>query len=160
MENSEINMSIRLLRGRGFTDVVLVSIALGLTTLLAGCQAVSDITADSKKPDFHVLGQAMLHGEMRLMAAELRILLDTHLDDSLPEPGRQQKALAALNRIQSIASGIGGDDVVTNYSVINDYMGAFLYDVGVAKEFAMKNPPNYFPGGTLIKSCLSCHQSI
>jgi len=39
-------------------------------------------------------------------------------------------------------------------------MGAFLYDVEIARGFILQNPPNYFPAGTLIKSCLSCHQSI
>lgn len=128
---------------------------VSLFFLTSGCATVPDSSRT-----FHVLGEESLRSEMKLMGAELRILLDIYLGDNLPEPERNETTLASLNKIDSIAEGLGGGDKITNYSVINDYMGAFLYDVGIAKDFATRNPPNYFPSGTLIKSCLSCHESF
>ncbi len=97
---------------------------------------------------------------MRLMAEELATLSNLSLDTSRTEESKTADVLAGLERIEAIASDLGGDDVVTNYSVINRYMGAFLYDVQLAREFALRDPPNHFPASTLVKSCLSCHQSL
>lgn len=140
-----------------FRAVVVYLVSIGSLT---GCQSMPENASEELKPKFHVLDSTVLHAEMRLMTAELQVLVDTYLDNSLLEPARQKKSLAALDRIQSIASGIGGGDIVTNYSVLNDYMGAFLYDVSIAKEFVVSTPPNYFPSGRLIQSCLACHQSM
>jgi|GEM_PF-2805843 len=142
----------------------LLSGVLSVTTfyvLLTGCQNLQPRPlTDNSNATFHAIGDNTLHDEMRKMAAELRVLVDVNLDTSQIEPQRNQKALAALERLNTIADGLGGEGKITNYSVINDYMGAFLYDVAVAEEFARRTPPNYFPAGSLIKSCLSCHQSF
>lgn len=133
-----------------------------LLLALSGC-----ITMDDKfNPGYsdytsvHVIGEEALHAEMGAMSQELLTLLQLNASTDRPEPQSQQLALDTLNKIKSIASSIGGDNVITNYSVINRYMGAFLYDVGVAQDFVEKQPPNYFPAASLIKSCMSCHDSF
>ena len=139
-----------------------ILIAIVIAIAVTGCSTLS-VNSDLKsveKTDFHVFSRMQIHDQMRSMVGELKILLDLYLDNKAIEPNRKTKALSSLNRIDSIANNLGGEGVTTNYSVINEYMGAFLYDVGVAKEFLNEIPPNYFPSGSLIKSCLACHQSL
>jgi len=80
--------------------------------------------------------------------------------DSCDDEQLYQSVHAELDKIERIASGLGGPDTITNYSVINRYMGAFLYDVTVAREFAERDPPNYVPAFRLLKSCQACHESM
>ena len=95
------------------------------------------------------------------MADELAHIALIILDDKPSGAERRQQILPMLDRIEIIAATLAGEDeVVTNYSVINHYMGAFLYDVGVARQFAQREPANLIPAGRLIKSCMSCHESI
>ncbi len=159
LTNNSLSNSMRL----ALTSRKLMTVAVYVLVLvLSGC-----ITMDDKfNPGYsdytsvHVIGGEALHAEMGAMSQELLTLLRLNANSDRPEPQSQQLALDTLNNIKSIASSIGGDDVITNYSVINRYMGAFLYDVGVAQDFVQMEPPNYFPAASLIKSCMSCHDSF
>jgi len=135
---------------------------LMLSFLIVACQTRGDINNKSEPTitSYHVMSDDQLHGEMRSMVVDIRKLLEIYLDSDYPEPQRQNSALAYLDNIERTAEGIGGDEKITNFSVINQYMGAFLYDVGIARDFVEKSPPNYFPAGALIKSCTSCHQTL
>lgn len=129
---------------------------------ITGCTLLESEPESAMEIDgeFHVIGEIQLHTEMRKMSKELNKLVNIYMDSRLQEPDRKNEALSSLDRIQSIADELGGSKTITNFSVINDYMGAFLYDVNVAKAFINRNPPNYYPAGSLIKSCLSCHRSL
>lgn len=136
--------------------------ALGLL-LLSGQSAC--IHMEERDPRFHIEMQSHLHEGMNDMAQEVAFLTELSVsglekEGKTTEPHGKGEVLDSLDRIKLIAEGIGGAGVVTNYSVINRYMGAFLYDVNIAREFAERTPPNYFPAYSLIKSCLSCHDSL
>ncbi len=110
--------------------------------------------------DFHVMSQTELGIDMKAMADRIGGIAIVSLDQSLTDEQRRQKILPLLSEIEEIAEGVKGEGMITNYSVINRYMGSFLYDVANAREFASRQPPNLVPAQRLIRSCLSCHQSI
>ena len=132
-----------------------LSVAL-IATLLSGCSFYG-----GKETEFHYLSPGDVKNEMQLMANQL-VELETILrNEESSDTVRKGQIISILARLEAIAGTLrGGDEVVTNYSVINHYMGAFLYDVGVARQFALREPANLVPAGRLVKSCLSCHQSI
>lgn len=132
-------------------------VSLSLITLLTGC-AVMDHPEDSPL-GFHVISDTALRWNMQDMAVSLGEILNITLDESLTPDEQSASVIPILGRIELIAYDIGGDRL-TNYSVINQYMGAFLHDVGVARDFAQREPPNLVPAGRLVKSCLACHESI
>jgi len=102
-----------------------------LSILASGCESISGSAENQKKlaSDFHVINESGLHDDMRKMGIELRVLLDNHLDNDYPEPGRQRKTIASLDRIENIAKALVGNTKITNYSIINEFMAEFLYDV-------------------------------
>lgn len=129
-----------------------------LVLVSAGC-ATAD--RDPGEPvDFHVMSETELSIDMRAMSDRLAGIAIVSLDQSLTDAQRRQRILPLLNDIEAIAEGVKGEGVVTNYSVINRYMGSFLYDVANARAFANRQPPNLVPAQRLVNSCLSCHQSI
>jgi hypothetical protein len=116
---------------------------------------------EEKPTNFHYLSPDVVQNDMQLMADQLALIALTLLDAQSTDAERRQQILPRLDRIETIATTLeGGDQVVTNYSVINHYMGAFLYDVNVARQFALREPANLIPSGRLVKSCMSCHESI
>jgi hypothetical protein len=126
-----------------------------LALSLSGC-AVSV----EKPVRFHYLPPAVLQSDMQQMADQLGAMATTIVDTQLTNMERRTRVLPMLARIESIAQGIEQGEVITNYSVVDRYMGAFLYDVNVAQEFVLRTPPNLVPAGRLIKSCMSCHDSL
>ena len=117
-------------------------------------------TIETEQPVLKTITEHKLHAGMGFMAEQLAIMSNLSLDSSRSEDSKTSVILASLDKIQAIASDIGGEGVVTNYSVINRYMGSFLYDVHLARQFSLRDPPNHYPAYTLVKSCLSCHQSL
>lgn len=109
---------------------------------------------------FHVISESELRSEMLKLADNIGEVADITTDKNSTLKIQRERIIPLLNNIESVASGLGGGPVVTNYSVINYYMGAFLYDVSVAREFVNKNPPNIVPASRLINSCLACHRSF
>ena len=128
---------------------------LAVVILGSGCA-----TAEREPADFHVLSEAELSIDMKAMADRVGGIAIVSLDQTLTDEQRRQKILPLLDGIEVIARAVKGEGVVTNYSLINRYMGSFLYDVANARDFANRQPPNLVPAQRLIKSCLSCHQSI
>lgn len=122
----------------------------------AGCTVVTT----EEQVNFHLLSEHQLRSEMQRMANHIVILTEMSMAEDNPASASRSEILLQLNQIQQIARGLRGEAEVTNYSVINRYMGSFLYDIEVAKQFARRDPPNFVPSNRLVKSCLSCHQSI
>ncbi len=108
----------------------------------------------------HLLSQDELSTHMQDMATRLAVISFIALDTSLTIEHRSAQVIPLLDSIQSIAAGIDDDGATTNYSAINRYMSDFLFDVGLAQEFARRKPPNLFPAQRLVKSCMSCHESF
>ena len=135
------------------------------TLITALLLPLSACVAPPDKPEtpFHVIDEHLLHNHMQTMSTHLYEVAELTMDVSDTaggNPGLQAQVLAQLDAIEGIARSIDADNAVTNWSVINRYMGAFIYDVLVAREFAADEPPNYVPANRLIRSCLSCHSSL
>ena len=127
--------------------------------LLAAC--ASPQSENRENPQlFHVLSESDLSINMQAMADRIAVLSLFALDDTLSAQQKQDKVVPLLNSIELIASELDQGGAVTNYSVINRYMGAFLYDVAMARRLAMAERPDFLPAQRLIKSCLSCHAAI
>jgi len=116
--------------------------------------------SESKNTYYQVIHEPALHAQMRTMANSLGILAFHFFEKKLNDDQMYNIVNTELRKIEQTASQIGGKDAITNYSVINRYMGAFLYDVGLAREAADQEPPNFSPAFRLIKSCQACHESM
>ena len=130
---------------------------------IVGCLSSSCalVEREPKEPaSFHVMSESELSIDMNAMGELIGGIAIVSLDQSLSDEARRRRILPLLDGIEQIARGVKGENEVTNYSVINRYMGAFLHDVANARSFAYRQPPNLVPAERLIKSCLSCHQSI
>jgi len=101
--------------------------------------------------------ERMLREDMHAMAASVRVLLAIERKDV---DERRKKVLRELDVLEGTATIINEGAEIFNYSVMSPYMGSFLYDVEIAREFALKNPPNFEPSTELINSCLFCHQTF
>lgn len=131
-----------------------------LVALICSACAVPDNVRSVESADFHFASEIELRQRMQSMADRIGAIAKTSMSQDLTLENQQDIVLPLLDEIETIATEIDGASTVTNYSVINQYMGAFLYDVTVARQFALKSPPNLLPARRLIKSCLSCHESI
>ncbi len=129
--------------------------SIGGCLILVACAPIAE-----QKQQYHVIFEHQLHSGMNTMAGHLNTIANLAFEDSLPEEEKTPVVLRELNQIKSLATHIAGPGEVTNYSVINRYMDAFIYDVNVAEQFSQRSPPNHFPAYRLVKSCLSCHDSI
>ena len=107
-----------------------------------------------------MITETKLRGDMLNLSDSIREIADITMDKDITLLMQRSRILPLLDNIEGVAGGLGGGPVVTNYSVINYYMGAFLYDVSIARKFANREPPNIVPAGRLINSCLACHRSI
>ena len=130
-----------------------------VSLLMSACASTQPDITDNPAV-FHVLSESEVSVNMQAMADRITVLSLVALDDKLSLEQKRDKVLPLLDSIELIASELDHDGAVTNYSLINRYMGAFLYDVTVARRLANGNPPNLLPAQRLIKSCLSCHASI
>lgn len=135
------------------------AIAVLATLLLSAC-ASSQPDIKENPSLFHVLSESELSINMQAMADRITVLSLVALDNQLSLAQRRDKVVPLLNSIELIAAELDHDGAVTNYSVINRYMGAFLHDVAVARRLAYGDPPDLMPAQRLIKSCLACHAAI
>ncbi len=140
--------------------LIRVMYMLVVVILISGCAIAEREPVNVEPVDFHIMSQSELSVDMQAMSERIAGIAIVSLDGSMSDEQRRQKILPLLNGIEVIAQGVKGEGVVTNYSVINRYMGSFLYDVANARNFANRQPPNLVPAERLINSCLSCHQSI
>jgi hypothetical protein len=129
-------------------------------TLSAFVLSASCTLSQEKTYEYRTIHENVLRRDMQTMADSLGVLAELYFKTEVTDAQRHDIVHKELNTIERIASGIGGGEIITNYSVINRYMGAFLYDVNLAREFANRNPPNFVPANRLMNSCLSCHASI
>jgi hypothetical protein len=154
--NIVMNCKYTGVRNLKFCRVLFIGIAI--STMLVGCATLNqDVTVDQNS--FHLLSEKNVQFDMQQMAINLSAILGTTLDETASVESQSASIVPILDKIQRIAYELGGEGL-TNYSVINRYMGAFLYDVGIAREFALRSPPNLVPAGRLVKSCMSCHDSF
>jgi len=94
------------------------------------------------------------------MANSVRMLLALNHMEELEIAERKKRVLHQLDILEGTARILDENAEIYDYSVRSPYMGAFLHDVGIAREFALLDPPDFEPSAGLIKSCLFCHQTL
>lgn len=146
-----INLALKKLK----TLVYLVCIS---ALALNSCSSVQ--VEEKKTADFHLITEPELHETMQTMANQIAAIALLSLDSEMNTDEQRARVLNLLDGIQASASELDGNGAVTNYSVVNRYMGSFLYDVELARQFVNRQPPNLIPAQRLVKSCLACHESI
>lgn len=138
------------------TKTIFLLLVLLMASLFGACS-----TIEKEPTHFHYLSPTIVQSDMQNMADQIALITLTLLNADSTNEESQKKVLSMLDRIENIAQTFTvGGEALTNYSVINRYMGAFLYDIGIAREFALREPANLLPAGRLVKSCMSCHDSI
>lgn len=101
-----------------------------------------------------------MQAHMRGLSEELLALVEL-TDAAAPvDEARRREVVESLDRLEAAAEQVGGRGRVTNYTAVNKYMDGFLEDVELAREFAEREPANLIPANRLVRSCLSCHQSL
>ena len=102
----------------------------------------------------------LLLQDMYSMSASVISLFALEGLDHIDEQDRLERILAELDKLEEIARLQIDNVEVLNYSVVSPYIGSFLHDVGMAREFALMDPPDFKPATGLIKSCLLCHEHL
>jgi len=136
----------------------LTHLALVLATSLVSCTPIA--VTENQSDTFHLISDTELSQGMQNMANRISIIALLGMNDDMGAEQKRIRVISLLDEIESLASSIDGHGSVTNYSVINRYMGSFLYDVSLARQFANRQPPNLVPSQRLIKSCMACHESL
>ncbi|NND91858.1 MAG: hypothetical protein HKN42_13440 [Granulosicoccus sp.] len=136
-----------------------IVLTLPLVLSLACCSSPMQINEQAPER-FHALSEDDLRVHMQGMADRIAVLSLFTLDHEMPATQKRDKIVALLDSIELIAADLNRGGETTNYSVVDRYMGSFLYDVTTARRFAQRDPPNFVPSQRLVRSCLSCHESI
>ena len=100
-----------------------------------------------------------LADDMRSMMQGVTNLMSIETDKSISDTHRHLRIMRELAMLENAAKVIKDGTEISGYSSTNPYMGAFLHDIQMAKEFAELTPPDYQPATSLIKSCVYCHQN-
>jgi len=138
-------------------------LAIGLCTVIfsVGCAVVTaDPFALSNVNDridnYH---ERMVKDDKRAMARSVRRLLLLASEGLYAADERHERVLRELEILEGIAEVINEDSEIYSYSVSSPYMGSFLHDISMAREFAESDPPDYQPATGLVNSCRFCHQN-
>lgn len=101
-----------------------------------------------------------LRKDMLSMSASVLKLFALDNMDNIDDAERQRQILQELDKLEKTARILVNDVEIKNYSIRSPFMGSFLHDVGMAREFALMDPPDFRPSTGLIKSCLLCHENL
>lgn len=158
-------MNTRLWKSCCLTAVVVVGVSF-----TSGCTTNADIPAfeqeissegdDSGTLERDTYHRALLREDMRAMTISVRKLLVLDAQSEVSEEERHRQVMRELDNLEGTARVVQEDGEISNYSLLNPYLGSFLHDISMAREFALQSPPNYQPATWLIKSCLFCHKHI
>lgn len=135
---------------------------MGLYLILPFMNACAAPTAPMNKAGssgFHAQSHVDLHTSMRAMARQISVIARMDMDDPIPPEQQREQVLPLLEQIEVFATELDNSNFTARYPVVNRYMSAFIDDVGVARQFVNRTPPNLVPAKRLILSCLSCHDS-
>ncbi len=147
------NSKSRTLSIAGYAILVTTTaLAIGSSILVTADESGEDI-----RDSYH---EHLLREDMHSMANSVRMLLALNHMNEINIEERKKRVLRQLLILEGTARIIDEDAEIYNYSVKNLYMGSFLHDVDMAREFALMDPPDFEPSAGLIKSCLLCHQTL
>jgi len=97
-----------------FNKVICVVSALLVT--------VSCAVTQGKTYAYRTIHEDVLRSEMGTMASSLGKLANLYFDTTITDEHRYDVVHKELDTIKRVASRIGGDEVITNYSIINRYI--------------------------------------
>lgn len=100
-----------------------------------------------------------LADDMRSMMQGVTNLMTIETDKTISDTRRHVRIIRELAMLENAAKVIKDGTEISGYSTTNPYMGSFLHDIQMAKEFAELTPPDYQPATSLIKSCVYCHKN-
>ena len=157
-------MNTRLCKCVYLTAAIIAALfAVGCTTnadILESEQRATSRNADEEALERDMYHRALLREDMRAMTISVRKLLVLDAQSEVSDEERHRKVMRELDNLEGTARIVQEDGELISYSLLYPYLGSFLHDVSMAREFALQNPPNYQPATWLIKSCLFCHKNI
>jgi len=138
-------------------SAILPVIAAGILTLGFSIETTVADNSNTARDSYH---ERVLRDDMNAMANSVRTLLALNSRDDISSGERKNLVLLQLDNLEGTAIIIDEGAEIFNYSVMSPYMGSFLHDVSVARDFALMDPPDFGPATELIDSCMHCHQNM
>ena len=133
----------------------LVLLASMVAASIFGCAQIRELTYPE---GFTYLEKSEVESLMRRMGEGIGRLDQLVAEAPTSDATQQQKIIAELNSLESIATRLSGGHTQTNQFHISDHIDRFISDVGTAKMFAKLDPPKYFKAGEITNSCMECHE--
>lgn len=134
-----------------------------MCTTLISCM-YADLRSDEPRSrtklmnaDHHHEGH--LSTDMQSMFRSAMALMTLETDGGITEEERLSRIMRELNNLDDTARILRDGKEITQYSLASPYMGSFIHDVRMAKEFAALSPPDFVPAYGLIRSCQYCHEN-
>jgi len=139
---------------------IITPVALAAAALVTGYGMLVMADDSSGKPERQNHHEHLLLKDMYTMSSSVITLFALDNMEGIDAAERQKRVLGELDKLEQVARILVNNVEIHNYSVRGPFMGSFLHDVGMAREFALMDPPNFKPSTGLIKSCLLCHESL
>ena len=133
----------------------LLCLALCLVACSGAAQGLRHVTYP---PQFSYLERREIKSVMWTLAADAaelnRMLRNGKLSDI--DHGR---VVDVLDHMREAAQELEAPGQRTNHPLIDANIDSFRRDLGIARDAAKAEPPNYFFAGAVAGACLYCHQS-
>lgn len=155
-------MTSKAATGNRVAKLSVVTLTTAALVVVFGAWVISKVRAEDglENLEKRIHHEYLLLQDMYSMSASVISLFALQSLDQIDEEERQKRILAELDKLEEIARLQIDNVEVLNYSVVSPYLGSFLHDVGMAREFALMDPPNFKPATGLIESCLLCHEHL
>lgn len=140
------------LRHGAFYLLMSVLIVTGITA----CAQVRKLTYTE---DFTYVEDKEVRSLMRQMSKGVERLEQIIDKASTDNNTQQQQIISELSELQSITARLSAGHTQTNQLFIRDHIEQFITDIGSAKMFAKKTPPDYSNITDIVNSCQECHES-
>ena len=110
-------------------------------------------------PDFRYIPMDQVDSAMWQMAAAVRDLDATLRNEALAEPGKQQRVLSLLDRMQQTSDRLDSGDRDTNHPLLDRKVPRLSADIQAARVAASGTPPRYSLAASDSGACIYCHFS-
>ena len=139
-----------------FTLLIVLLVAFLIISSFAGCAQVRKLTYSE---DFTYVEDKEVRSLMRQMSKGVKRLEQIIDKTSTTNNAQQQQIISELSELQSITARLSAGHTQTNQLFIRDHIEQFITDIGSAKMFAKKTPPDYSKIGDIVNNCQKCHES-
>jgi len=103
---------------------------------------------------------SLLNDTMWDIADSVRMVFYIIQTEDIGVEAQHRLVLRELNILQNTMEGVRESDEIRERAIPGSYLDLFLEDVIAAREYAQRQPQDYYPASRLIKSCLICHENI